>query len=278
MKLSCLPVSLFNDILSDRLDIVAWAEAAENMGFDGFDISSMFLKNHTPTYLSSLKAGIASAGIPLIMVSSYPDFTHPDVRQRRREDTYLACDIAVTEELQGRYLRVLAGQAHPNVPLVTGVEQAVAGLRRAAEIAYTRDVTLVYENHAKPAAWHHIDFSFPPEVFLQVFEGIKDTGIMVNFDMGNSTAEAAREGDELRLLERVYDKVATFHVCDMKERGVFSPTLVGTGMTPLPELFGYIKGRGFDGWLCIEEASGTGMDGVRKAHDYVRDLWEKTTP
>jgi sugar phosphate isomerase/epimerase len=276
MKLSCLPVSLFSDFADGRLDIVSWGEQARRIGFDGFDISSLFIKNHTPTYLTELKKGIDGTGIPLVMVSGYPDFVHPDAGQRRREAAYLVNDIAVTSELGGKYLRVLAGQAHPGMSREAGVALAVKGLREAAPAAEQFGVTLVYENHAKPGAWHYIDFSFPPDIFLDVFEGIRDTSIRLNFDVGNSTAEASAEGDELKLLAKVIDKVETLHVCDMKERGRFSPTLVGTGVTPLPELFRFIREHRFDGWLCIEEAGGLGMDGVQKAHDYVREIWEQS--
>lgn len=275
MKLSCLPVSLFSDILDDKLSIVEWAEAAKRIGFDGFDISAMFIKNHTPTYLDQLKRGIAEVGLPLVMMSSYPDFVHPDPKQRRRERTYLECDIAVAAELGAVCVRVLAGQAHPGVERERGVALAVEGLRAAAPVAEELGVKLVYENHAKPGAWHYIDFSFPPDIFLDVFRGIEDSGVMVNFDIGNATAETSAPGGELELLREVMHKVLTFHVCDMKRQGEFSPTLVGTGVTPVRELFAYAKRHGFDGWLCIEEAGGLGMDGVKKAHDFVREAWEK---
>ena len=275
MKLSCLPVSIFAMFTEGKLDIGQWAVIARDTGFDGFDISTMFIKNHTPTYLSEVKAKIADAGLPLVMVTAYPDFVHPDPAQRIREAAYLERDMAVTAELGGKYLRVLAGQAHPGIDRDKSVALAVEGLLRAGERAREYGITLVYENHAKPGAWHYIDFSFPPDIFLDVFQGIKESGVMVNFDVGNSTAEASRPGDELRLLEKVADKVATLHVCDMKELGLFSPTLVGTGVTPLTELFAYMKKRNFDGWLCIEEAGGLGLDGVKKAHDHVRATWDK---
>lgn len=275
MKLSCLSVSLFSDILEDKLNIVQWAEAAKQIGFDGFDISTMFIKNHTPTYLDAVKKGVAAVGIPMAMVTCYPDFVHPDPAQRRREAAYLECDMAVAAEFGAMFLRVLAGQAHPGVSREQGVALAVEGLCKAAPVARELGIKLVYENHAKPGAWHYIDFSFPPDIFLEVLGGIKDTDVMVNFDIGNATAETSAAGDELKLLAKVMDKVLTFHVCDMKQQGVFSPTLVGTGVTPVRELFAYAKSRGFDGWLCIEEAGGLGMDGVRKAHDYVREAWEK---
>ncbi len=275
MRLSCLPVSLFGDFAEGKLDIVSWAEQAKAIGFDGFDISTMHIKNHTPTYLSTVKEGIAKTGIPLVMVATYPDFTHPDPIQREREHAYIRCDMAASAELGAKFLRVLAGQAHPEIQRQEGIDLAIHGLSKAAVRADKYSIQLVYENHAKPGAWDYIDFSFPPDIFLEVFRGIKDSPVMINFDCGNATAVAEEEGDEVKLLAAVIDKVATLHVCDMKQRGAFSPTLVGTGVTPLADLFSYANDHGFDGWFCIEEAGNLGMDGVRKAHDYVRETWAK---
>lgn len=275
MKLSCLPVSLFAEFAQDRLDIPKWAALARDVGFDGFDISCMFVKNHTATHLDELRKQIDAVGIPLVMMTGYPDFTNPDPQQRLREAAYLENDMALTAQLGGKYLRVLAGQNHPGLDRKQGVALAVEGLRRAAAAAERHGVVLTYENHAKPGAWHYIDFSFPPEIFLDVFNGIRDTSVMVNFDTGNATAECAAPHGEVDLLAKVVDKVATIHVADMKERGKFLPTLVGTGATPFGEIFGFLKKHGFDGWLCIEEAGGMGMDGVKKAHDFVRNAWEK---
>ncbi|MDR1520670.1 MAG: sugar phosphate isomerase/epimerase [Planctomycetota bacterium] len=274
MHLSCLPVSLFGEFLDGRLDIGKWAVLARGIGFDGFDISSMFIKNHTATYLDETRRQIDASGIPLVMVTSYPDFTHPDAAQRRRELSYLETDMALTAQLGGKFLRVLAGQNHPGLERARGVASAVECLRKAAKAAREFGVVLVYENHAKPGAWHYIDFSFPPDIFLDVFNGISDTGIMVNFDIGNATAEFERPGGELELLEKVVDKVATVHVCDMRERGKFTPTLLGTGKTPVGQIFSYLKKRGFAGWLCIEEAGNQGIDGARKAHAYAVSAWE----
>ena len=55
---------------------------------------------------------------------------------------------------------------------------------------------------------------------------------------------------------------------------MFSPTVIGTGVTPNRAVFRYLKENGFDGWLCIEEASGHGLDGIRNAYQDVKDLWE----
>jgi hypothetical protein len=59
MKVSCLPVSLFKEIIDGKIPVGQWASDARAIGLDGIDISMAFIKNHTPTYLKGLKQEIA---------------------------------------------------------------------------------------------------------------------------------------------------------------------------------------------------------------------------
>ncbi|MBT3320160.1 MAG: sugar phosphate isomerase/epimerase, partial [Clostridia bacterium] len=238
MKISCLPVSLFKEIIDGDISLKQWANDAKSVGLDGIDVSMAFFKNHTPTYISTVKDDIAKAGIPIIMATTYPDFTHPDAMQREREMEYLRRDIALCSELDVAYLRVLAGQAHPSMDIEQGTSLAIEGLKKSAKVASKYGVKLLYEDHAKPGAWHYIDFSFPPDIFLNVYRGIQHTDIGINFDTGNIVAY----GDHpLPVLKQVIDDVETIHVSDMKRFGEFSPTLIGTGVVPLKEIFSYLK-------------------------------------
>jgi len=80
--------------------------------------------------------------------------------------------------------------------------------------------------------------------------------------------------DPLSILGKVYDRVETIHVSDIAEMGKLQPVLVGTGAVCFPQIFQYLKSRGFDNWLCIEEASFTGSEGIRKAAAYTRKTWD----
>lgn len=272
MKLSCLPVSLFDEIIEGPMSLKDWALSAKSIGLDGIDISMAFIKNHTPTYLDTVKEDLLDAGMPVVMVNSYPDFTHPSARQRERERDYLRRDIALASELGIHYVRILAGQAHPGMGLEEGIELAVSGLRETAKIARQYEQKLVYENHAKPGAWNYIDFSFPLPIFTRIYDGIRGSGIGVNFDIGNVVAYGEKPFD---LLDKVFRDVETIHVSDMRKYGEFSPVAIGTGVAPIGEIFSYLKSRRFGGWLSIEEASFSGIDGIRKAVEYVRNTWEK---
>jgi len=270
VPISCLPISLFEELSNGIISIGEWAARGKSMGLDGIDISMTFVKNHTPAYIRRVKRELHDAGIPVIMATTYPDFTHPDELQRMRERSYLARDIAVCSALQIKYLRVLAGQAHPGIGREDGIRYAVEGLLASVPAANRYGITLVFEDHAKPSAWDYVDFSHPTDIFLDIAGQLRGSGIGINFDTGNITAY----GDNpLDVLPKIADMIRTVHVSDMAEKGRFLPVVIGEGVTPNFEIFRFLKRHGFQGWLCIEEASGNGWDGISRSICNTKKLW-----
>lgn len=270
MKLSCLPVTFFKDIVDGKMTIREWAEMGKKYGLDGIDIGAVLVKAHTPAYLSVYRRELEEVGISITMMTDYPDYTHPDPLQREREEIYLAHDIAVASELGIQFIRVTAGQAHPQTTASDGIRWAIEGLRRSSSIAEKYGVTLVYENHSKTGAWPLPDFSHASEIFLEIADGIKDTGIGINFDTANNLAYGE---DPLPVLEAVIDRVVCIHAAETATRGELSPVRLGTGLVPFPEIFRRLKENGFDNWICIEEWANEGEAGVAAAIDYVRKTW-----
>src|SRR5688572_13563355 len=113
MKMSCLAVSFFPEIMSGRMSVGEYEVMCKNAGLDGFDLGIALVKNHTPVYLHALNAEIEQARLPLVMITASPDFAHPDPLQREREFDFLVRDIALASVLKARFLRITAGQAHP---------------------------------------------------------------------------------------------------------------------------------------------------------------------
>ena len=270
MKVSCLPISFFPQIIDGRMSVQDWMRIAKECNLDAIDISTMFVKNHTPTYLTALRRDFDSIGIPITMVTSYPDFSHPDRVQREREFDYLGRDIAVASFLGARYVRIVAGQAHPTTPLEAGKHWVVELFRKAAKISNRYGVQLVYENHSKPGAWHYYDFSYATEIFLYIAKTVQDAGIRINFDTANPIAYG---DDPIPVLQEIVGMIETVHAADTRKRGELSPVLLGRGLVPFEEIFRILKQNGFDNWICIEEASFTGKRGVRKATDFIRETW-----
>ena len=269
MKISCLPVSLFDDVQSGKMSLKEWAECAKKIGYDGIDISLLMISGHTQTYIDQVCRDFREVGLPVVMATTYPDFTHPDPKQRRREFDYLMRDIALCDALGVQYLRVLAGQAHEEVSVETGIALAVEYLQQADAYAKKYSVRLLYENHAKPGAWDRVDFSYPLDIFMKIFDELRDTNIRLNFDIGNVVAQGK---DPLEVLEKVIDRVETVHISDMAQSGQFSPVEIGTGVCPIEQVIKRLHDYGFDGWLCIEEASQHGISGIANAWNYVHHL------
>jgi sugar phosphate isomerase/epimerase len=257
-------------MINGSMTVGEWAAAASRIGLDGIDISIAMVKSHSPVYLAEFRQ--MAGRLPLIMAAAYPDFTHPDPIQRRRELRYFESDIALCSQLGIRYLRMLAGQAHPETSRADGIVWALENMRCAADTARSFGMVLLYENHSKPSAWTYVDFSYPIDIFLEIYQGLQDTDVRLNFDIGNISALGL---DPLAILPQVFLKIETIHVSDMQAIGRFAPVAIGTGAVPICEVFGWLKKRGFAGWLCIEEASNQGMTGIKNAVDFVRDAWNK---
>jgi len=272
MKLSCLPVSFFTDIIEGRMTIREWAKMGAELALDAIDLSTLFVPDPTPQVLSAIRRDIEAVGMQVAMVTSYPDFTHPDKKQRERELALEQQVVAMAASLGAKLVRVTAGQAHPETGRKEGITWATEGLRKLVETVGSLGPKLVYENHGKPGAWRYTDFSQPPETFLEIARATADVGLGINFDTANATAFAE---DPLALLNQVIDRVVSVHAADTAARGELRPVLLGTGVTPFAILFGRLHQAGWDGWICIEEASRRGREGVEAAVRFVRRMWSQ---
>jgi sugar phosphate isomerase/epimerase len=174
--------------------------------------------------------------------------------------------------LGAELVRVTAGQAHPETGRRDGIEWAVEGLTALVETTRDSDVKLVYENHAKPGAWQYTDFSQPPEIFLEIFRQTEAVNLGINFDTGNAATFAQ---DPLALLSVVIPRVVSIHASDSAKKGDLRHVLLGTGITPYLEMFACLKQAGWNGWICMEEASQMGRRGVEAAAEFIRKTWEQ---
>jgi sugar phosphate isomerase/epimerase len=270
VKLSCLPVSYFQSMLEGALTIEQWAGEAAGLGLDAIDLSIVLIKNQDSSSLEKLRQAIAAHGLKVNMLTTYPDFTHPEVGERERQLFLLKKNIDVAAALGAALVRVTAGQAHPGLTREAGLARAVAGLTGALAYAGQRGVKLVYENHAKPAVWDYNDFSFPPDIFLEIVGATDGSALAINFDTANPVAFGAAP---VPLLEQVIDRVISIHAAENRVWGKFEPAVFGEGVVPFAEVFTALKAVHFDGWISIEEASRTGPAGIVQAVNFVRNTW-----
>jgi len=272
MKLSCLPVSFFPEITTGQMSVAEWARLGAELGLDAIDLSILFVPERTLASAARLRRQIEAAGMRVTMVTTYPDFTHPDSVQRLQELALEQEAIAIAAEIGAELVRVTDGQAHPETGLEQGVEWAIEGLTRLIETTGSSGVTLAFENHAKPGVWMYTDFSQEPEIFLRIVAGTAPCGLKINFDTGNASAFAR---DPVALLRQVLPRVVSIHASDTASKGELRHVLLGTGVTPYHDLFKCLKEAGWDGWICMEEASYQGRAGIEAAARFVKQAWLK---
>ena len=255
------------------MSVGQWAREAAEIGFDAIDLSILFVKDLDPGQWEAVRQEIESAGMVIAMVTTYPDFTNPSPDVRVREAARSEQEIAAAATLGAEMVRVTAGQAHPETKLQAGLKWAIEGLTGALPIAERHGIQLVFENHSKPGVWRYSDFAHPTEVFLSIVRATTGTALGINFDTANTLVAG---DDPLPVLEAVLDRLVSVHVADTRTRGKLEPVVIGTGLVPFEGIFSCLKDAGYDGWLCIEEASGTGRAGIETACSFVRHAWSST--
>lgn len=270
MKLSCLPVSLYEDLTAGRRTLADWFQFAAELGLDGADMSVAHLQSQEPDHLADLRRQAETAGAPITMLVTYSDFTHPDADERARQVEEVRDYIDVAARLGAPFLRVTAGQDHPGVERADGIAWAVEGLTACLDEAADAGVTLVYENHTIGYAWTHYDFSLPADIFLEIVERTEGSGLRLLFDTANTLATG---DDPLAVLDEVKHRVAVVHVNDLRRPGHFEPVLLGTGVAPIVPIFRMLRQIDFDGWVSVEEASRNGEAGFRQAIPYAEEAW-----
>lgn len=270
MKLSCLPVSFYQDLSAGRRTLGDWFRFAAELGLDGADMSVAHLASRDPAYLDGLRSEADDAGVQISMIVTYADFTHPDAAVRARQPDDVRAYIDVAARLGTTFLRVPAGQNHPGVGRAEGIDWAVAGLLSCLDDAAKAGVTLCYENHTIGYGWTHYDFSQKVDIFLEIFRRTEGSGLKLLFDTANTLSTG---DDAVAVLHQVKHRVAIVHVNDLHEVGKFQPVLLGTGVAPVKQIFEVLVADGFDGWLSVEEASKTGDAGLRTAIPLAEKLW-----
>jgi sugar phosphate isomerase/epimerase len=268
-------VSFYPDLIAGRLSLGAWARIGRELGLDAVDASILFFEDRSPAALARARREVEAEGMSLGMMSTYPDFTHPDLSTRSREIDAARETVDVAAALGMSYVRAIAGQAHPETELEAGIAWAVAGLQAMVEHSRGTGVKVVYENHDQAGVMDYPDFSARQEVFLRIYEATAVFGLGINYDTGNATALTR---DPLALLDAVLDRVRTLHVSDTSAIGEhIQPCVIGAGLAPLSAIFARLHAARWEGYISIEEASGTGRAGVETAVRHVRKIWQGTS-
>ena len=273
LKLSCVPVSFFKSLISGKLSFHELAGLCAKLGLSAIDLGVTLLGDQKKIRLIDIRYQIEEAGIRIAGIMAYPDFTNPDHIQRNKEMDILKHNLETAAILGAEFVRITAGQNHKGLSREKGIELAVNGILNAVELSRQYNIKLLYENHAKPSVWEYPDFNLPTDIFLEIFEDVKKSGIGILFDTANPLVFG---DDPFIVLNAVYDKVECVHISDIKNRGKQEMVVIGTGIVPIPDILSFLRRSNYTGWISIEEASFTGVEGLERAVSFVTGTWKRS--
>jgi len=268
MNLSCLPVSIYAELISGAMTITDWAEFAHDAGFDAIDLSVLITRNIEKRKLEKL-----NLRLPVDTIATYTDFTNPDIKIRENEFEQLKQDIEDAEQFGAKYLRITSGQDHPEIARETGIALTVEYFKRAAEFVKNNNVKLLFENHSKPGLWQYYDFAGFPNVYFEIVEHIADSNIDLLFDTANALVY---KQNPVAMMNKIYPRIKRIHLNDIKRVGILEPVGIGDGIVDFKTILKYLKGQNYQGALSIEEASFLGLEGIRRAAKTVSNLLNNT--
>jgi sugar phosphate isomerase/epimerase len=284
-RLAAFPKAFMQPLCRDGgMSVSDWIRLAAPLGLDGLEWYAGFLEMADERNWPRFRREVEDHGMTIPMMCCSPDFTHPDPAFRAAQIGRQKRWIDMTHALGGSFCRVLSGQRRPELSIDEGVRLAAESIAACLPHAAARGVTLVIENHYKDDFWEYPEFAQKMEVFCRLVERIRDPGFGVNYDPSNAFLAG---DDPLELLRRVSHRVVTMHASD---RSLVEGTLedlrreeggavgyakrlrhgeIGKGLNDYDAIFRELRGRGFSGWISIEDGV-EGMDQLVRSVAFLR--------
>lgn len=266
--ISCLPVSLYPEFYSGNRTIPEWSLEAKKLGLDAIDINALFIHEKSISEISDIRQRLA---VPVLMVCAYSDFTNPSEEKRAEAVECALQDLKRAKTIGARYLRLTAGQTYPDQKDDCTIAGIADCFRQCCDAADDCSVTILLENHSKPGAWTYPDYNFHPNRFFILWDALQQLPISINFDTANAFALGCWEN----ILQAVSGRIATLHLNDLNSVQPLNFSRVGQGIVPMEKMLQMVYQTGFDGPVCIEEASFQGWTGLKDAVTYTKSFLQK---
>ena len=290
-RIAAFPKGYFDEILSgDGMTIEDFICRAPSLELDGVELYPGFLADTSSSTLTHLLTVAQDSGVELPMMCSSPDFIDPRPGAWERAVGHMRELVDAMVELapgqRWRSVRVLSGQAWPEVDEEEGIARAVEGIKAVLAYAAPRGVWAVMENHYKDGLWNYTEFAQSSRRFLAIVTQIDSPWFGVNFDPSNAIVAGE---DPLELLAHVVGRVSSMGASDrslrpghrMEEleahRGHGYPEalqhgVVGQGLNDYPAIMSMLSAASFRGWISIEDGESQGEQGFADIHASARYL------
>jgi sugar phosphate isomerase/epimerase len=239
---------------------------AREFGFEYVELHHGLLPGRRPQDAESVRRLMDQHGLSLSMFTCAPDFTHPERDVREAQLAEMIQNIELTRILGAPGMRVTTGCRYDTVSREQGIAWASEYLLRLAEHAEPANIKLGMENHYRDRRWINEDFAFHGDVFLAIFERVKESWVGVNFDASNQVMVGE---DPMDVLTVVKHKVWHMHASD-RFPGQYLHSVIGEGSVNFDPIFATLAAIGYSGAISLEDGNPEGDAGTVRALEFIR--------
>jgi sugar phosphate isomerase/epimerase len=143
----CCAYSYREYLESGKMSMEDFILKAVELGIDGVDITTYWLKSTEPAYLIGLRHLAFRHGVPFSGAAIGTDMCQPDAAKRAAELEKIKKWVDATETLGASHLRVFGGELPRGASDEQGVGWVVETMKPACEYAAKKGVTLGIESH-----------------------------------------------------------------------------------------------------------------------------------
>ena len=271
------------------MTVYDWIELTAPMDIDGLEFYWPMTPGDDFKEITRLRHAVENQGRCIPMMCYSPDFTHPDLNDRKREVANEAHALKVCQDLGVQYCRVLSGQRRPGVSQEEGINWVRECIEALIPAAENHQVVLILENHYKDGFWDYPEFAQKQDVFLSLLDAIPESPWFgVNYDPSNAITAG---DDPIELLQAVKHRVRTMHASDRYFEGgtladlqqmdaeaqkgyasILKHGVIGKGLNDYDKIFSILNEIGFSSWISIEDGPdpAKGIDDITQSAIFLR--------
>jgi len=260
--------------------VIEAAELFSEMGLDGMELMCRTDESfHTgiPEAEARRIAGrLRELGVPAVAITPYAwEINSPDPGVAEEAMAELVRAMNLAGWMRAGYVRAYSGKEDPG-DSEGAFRRAVAALRRAAEVAQDRGVTLLVENHPGTV-------TRTGAATRRLIDCVGKPTVRALYDPANVLYDTDEDWETTLAVQ--LDVIGYVHVKDYDDRsGVRRACNVGEGVVPWREILQRLQSAGWDGCLSFEyekrwypDQLTDASDGMRRSVEFVRSTLEATS-
>lgn len=218
---------------------------AKEMGYDGIEPRVDNDQKHGIEYAATAaereaaKTAAEKSGIAICCVATSCGYANPETQSEQIETTHKAIDLAA--DVGSSRIRVFGGGMAEGMTHEQAVEQIIPGLKRVAEHAAERGVTLCVETH---------DCLLFPDCLAEVLSRVDHPFVMANWDIMHPVRSAGWTMDDT--FEKIKPWIRHLHIHDGTLDKALKMVPIGEGAIDHRRAVELLVGMGFDGYASGE--------------------------